>query len=63
MTVALVAGLLEATAQDPACLAEIAGLVKSLTEKAPPGLLDELAARSPADWAARAHDLLLGARA
>ena len=58
-----VAGLLEATAEDPTLLAEVAGLVRSLTDKVPPGLLDDLAAVTPAQWAARARDLLLGARA
>ncbi len=57
-----VAGLLEATARDPLFLAEIVALVKNLKEKAPPGALDELAVRTPTEWAARARDLLLGGR-
>jgi DNA repair exonuclease SbcCD nuclease subunit len=57
------AGLLAATAEDPAFLAEIGALLTSLAEKAPPGLFAEFAGRDPAEWAARARDLLLGARA
>ncbi|HXT05721.1 MAG TPA: DNA repair exonuclease [Roseiarcus sp.] len=58
-----VAGLLAASAQEPEFLAEIEGLKASLAGKAPPGLLDELLRPSSAEWAARARDLLLGARA
>src|SRR6185437_4632636 len=58
-----VAGLLAASAQEPEFLAEIEGLKASLADKAPPGLLDELLRPSSAEWAARARDLLLGARA
>jgi len=57
-----VPGLLTATAQDPAFLTDIAELVASVAGKAPPGVLEALAARTTADWASRARDLLLGAR-
>ncbi len=57
-----VAGLLTASAQNPEFFAEIEGLKASLAAKAPPGLLDELLSLSPQEWAARARDLLLGAR-
>jgi DNA repair exonuclease SbcCD nuclease subunit len=55
-----VGGLLAAAAQEPGFLAEIEALTASLAAKAPPGALDELMARPPAEWAARARDLLLG---
>jgi exonuclease SbcD len=56
------AGLLAATLEDPAFLAEIAALMKSLADKTPPGVVDALAARPAAEWAAGARDLLLGGR-
>jgi exonuclease SbcD len=55
-----ITGLLAASAQDPEFLAEVEALKASLVAKAPPGLLDELLAPPPAEWAARARDLLLG---
>lgn len=60
-----VAGLLASAAEDPALAAEIAGLIATLKGKAPAGLtgLDDLLARPPQEWAARARDLLLSARA
>ena len=57
-----VAGLLAASARDPEFLAEIEGLKASLVAKAPPGLLNALLGPSPQEWAARARDMLLGAR-
>ena len=56
-----VAGLLAAAAQDPAFLADIANEAAIVAGKAPPGLMEALAA-NPEEWAARARDLLLGAR-
>jgi exonuclease SbcD len=56
-----VAGLLAGAAQDPAFLAEIAEFAASVAGKAPPGLMEALAA-DPAEWATRARDFLLGAR-
>ena len=58
-----VSGLLAATAETPEFLDEIESLLASVAAKAPPGLLDELRARPPADWATLARDLLDGARA
>ncbi len=57
------AGLLAATLEDPAFLAEITALTRTLADKTPPGAVDGLLARPPEEWAARARDLLLGARA
>ena len=57
-----VAGLLAATSEDAAFHAEIAGLLASVAAKAPPGLLEDLAARPPELWAAMARDFLAGAR-
>jgi exonuclease SbcD len=57
-----VSGLLARAAEDPQLLADIEELKASLAAKAPPGLLDDLLARPPAEWAARARDLLMGAR-
>ena len=57
------AGLLALSAEDPAFLAEIEALIGEIAAKAPPGLFVELSARPAEEWAARARDLLLGARA
>ncbi len=55
-----VAGLVAGAADDPETAAVIAALAADLKAKAPPGVLDELFARAPAEWALRARDLLMG---
>ena len=58
-----VASLLAACADDPEFRDEIALMARTLADKAPRELQDHWTSLSPAEWAERARDLLLGARA